>query len=98
MQVKLLQLLVELSQRQTRKEAASLHAEGAEKLIQQQSKSKRRWDKKGDRKQEAGGKKPKPTSTVTSNQASSSGAKGPSGLFKDGAAGSGPSTSKKSYN
>ena len=84
MQVKLLQLLVELSQRLTKKEAAMQHAQIAEKQAAQLSKSaKRRWNQ-GKKEQAAthpSGKKPK-SGKPTPNQASSSGV-GPSGLFKD---------------
>ena len=96
MQVKLLQLFIELSQRLTKREAAQQHAAEAARQKEQLSKTKRRWNKgKKDEAAHPGGKKPKPGQQP--NKASSSGV-GPSGLFKDGKQGSeDQSTSKKRY-
>ena len=96
MQVKLLQLFIELSQRLTKREAAQQHAAEAARQKEQLSKNKRRWNKgKKDEAAHPGGKKSKPGQQP--NQASSGGV-GPSGLFKDGKQGSeNPSTSKKRY-
>ena len=86
MQVKLMQLLVELAKRQTKREAAMAHAALAERQADQQSKNKRRWNKGGKGK-EVDAKKPKPSAPSTST--SSSAGVGPSGLFKDPASDTG---------
>ena len=94
MQVKLLQLFVELAKRLTKKEAAMQHAQTAEKQAYQMSKNKRRWNKGGKGK-EVEAKKPKPAATSSSDKAQTSGGAKPSGLFKGQAKDDG--TGKRRY-